>query len=378
MLVHQTRLSAGCVSTILALFLSSVGFSGEDLWLKNTAEATQLRKDGRYSEAEAKYLTAYRTVMDTAEEPVRRGISLVSLANLYSEMGRFVDAEAAAQGALAIYQKISEPKSTGLALAQVSLAEIYRIQGKYVPAEQLCIQALAAYEAAAPTKENGLAHGAALNNLAILRLSQQRLSAAEPLLKRALDILERTQGPDDYSIATTQNNLVTIYLALGRFVEARRALAVLERAQAPRPEDLAITINNLAALSARRKQYTEAQAFLERALDILARAFGPQHANLATILINLSVVYAYQGRYTDAEAVLRRALEIRVAAFGPESFPVAEVLYGQALLFRKLRRKSEAKKLKARALAIQAAHAQENLVGYTVDLSALQAGRERH
>ena len=75
--------------------------------------------------------------------------------------------------------------------------------------------------------------------------------------------------------------------------------------------------------------------------------------------------------------VLRRALEIRVAAFGPDSFPVAEVLYDQALVLRKLKRKSEAKKLEARALAIQAAHARENLENYTVDVSALLAGRKR-
>ena len=197
--MHQTRFSISGSWTVLVLLLNSVGFSGEDLWLKYTTEASQLRRDGLYSEAEDKYFSAYMAVVDIAE-PGRLGMSLINLANLYTDMGRYADAETAAQRALKVYQKISDPKSPGVAIAQNSLAEIYRIQGKYAAAEQLCIQALAAQEAATP--RNALALAATLNNLAILRLNQQRPSVAEPLLKRALDIWEGALGSDDPAIGT--------------------------------------------------------------------------------------------------------------------------------------------------------------------------------
>jgi hypothetical protein len=93
--VHQTRLAVGC-SWALLLLLNSVGLSGEDPWLKYTAEAAQHRRDGLYSEAEAKYVSAYRLVVDTAESG-RLGTSLIDLANLYADMGRYADAETAAQ-----------------------------------------------------------------------------------------------------------------------------------------------------------------------------------------------------------------------------------------------------------------------------------------
>ena len=109
MLVRQTRRSVSCSSALL-LLLSSVGFSGQDPWLKYTTEAAQLRRDGLNSEAEARYVSAYRAVADTAESG-RLGRSLIDLANLYTDMGRYADAEIAAQRALKVYQKISDPKS---------------------------------------------------------------------------------------------------------------------------------------------------------------------------------------------------------------------------------------------------------------------------
>ena len=147
--MQPSRLSVKCASTLLVLLFNSAGLSGEDLWLKYTTEAAQLRKDGLYPEAEAKYLSAYKVVVDTAESE-RLGMSLIHLANLYTDMGRYADAETSAQRALKVFQKISAPKSPDVAIAQNNLAEIYRIQGKYAAAEQLCIQALAAYEAATP------------------------------------------------------------------------------------------------------------------------------------------------------------------------------------------------------------------------------------
>jgi hypothetical protein len=102
-LVQQTRLSVSCVKALLVLLLNSVGFSGEDSWLRYTTEAARLRRDGQYSEAEARYTSAYMAVVDAPGESARLGMSLIDLANLYTDMGRYSDAETAAGRALKVF-----------------------------------------------------------------------------------------------------------------------------------------------------------------------------------------------------------------------------------------------------------------------------------
>ena len=155
--MHQTGLLVRCAAILFILPRSSFGLSGEDLWLKYTAEATQLQREGRYSEAEDRYFGAYRAVVDAGEERQRLGMSLNNLARLYIHVGRYGDAETVAQRALEVFEKIFDPKSPEVAIARNNLAEIHRIQGKYAAAGQLCIQALAALEAATPPNAPALA-----------------------------------------------------------------------------------------------------------------------------------------------------------------------------------------------------------------------------
>ena len=72
-----------------------------------------------------------------------------------------------------------------------------------------------------------------LNNLAILLQSTDRLSEAEPLVRRALEIDEKQYSPDHPRVATRLNNLASLLLATGRIsdaeVLARRALRILAR-----------------------------------------------------------------------------------------------------------------------------------------------------
>ena len=50
-----------------------------------------------------------------------------------------------------------------------------------------------------------------LNNLAQLYQAQEQYDRAEPLLKRALAILEKTLGPNHPNVAMSLNNLALLY-----------------------------------------------------------------------------------------------------------------------------------------------------------------------
>jgi tetratricopeptide (TPR) repeat protein len=70
-----------------------------------------------------------------------------------------------------------------------------------------------------------------LNNLAQLLHATNRLSEAEPLMRRALSIDEASYGPDHPSVATRLNNLALLLDATNRPLEAeplyRRAAQIL-------------------------------------------------------------------------------------------------------------------------------------------------------
>ena len=74
---------------------------------------------------------------------------------------------------------------------------------------------------------------AALNNLAQLLQATNRLAEAEPLMRRALAIDEKSYGPEHPDVAIDLNNLAQLLKATNRLAEAeplmRRALGVFNK-----------------------------------------------------------------------------------------------------------------------------------------------------
>jgi tetratricopeptide (TPR) repeat protein len=75
---------------------------------------------------------------------------------------------------------------------------------------------------------------------------------AEPLLQRALAILEKALGPGHPDVATSLNNLAELYRAQGTYERAlplyERALAIWEKALGPGHPSTKRVSANLAAL----------------------------------------------------------------------------------------------------------------------------------
>ena len=73
---------------------------------------------------------------------------------------------------------------------------------------------------------------------------------AEPLLRRALAICEKSLGQDHPSAATSLNNLALLYYSMGEYGKAeplyRRAWTICEKALGPEHPFTAGSLNNLA------------------------------------------------------------------------------------------------------------------------------------
>jgi hypothetical protein len=55
-----------------------------------------------------------------------------------------------------------------------------------------------------------------LNNLALLFQATNRLAEAEPLMRRALAIVEASLGPDHFNTVAVRNNIAGLQTALGQ------------------------------------------------------------------------------------------------------------------------------------------------------------------
>jgi tetratricopeptide (TPR) repeat protein len=176
---------------------------------------------------------------------------------------------------------------------------------------------------------------------------------AEPLLKRALAIVEKTLGPDDTRTTTCLTRLAGLYYYQGRYEEAepllKRACHNDENRDA---DETAGAIGTLAAIYEKQGRHGEAETIYQNALDIKEKALGPNHPHVATCLNNLAMVYQGQDRYEEAEPLLKRAIRIRQLTLGPDHPDTAQALKNLAILYFHNGRYAEAQALVQGALAV--------------------------
>jgi tetratricopeptide (TPR) repeat protein len=237
------------------------------------------------------------------------------------------------------------------------LARVAEHQGDFAEALLWCEQARAESEERLGPEHPDTA--TALNTLALLLQDTNRLSEAEPLMRRALAIDEASYGPEHPNVAASLNNLARLLMATNRLSEAeplmRRVVEIFEISYGREHPDVATSLNNLAALLHATNRLSEAEPLMRRALAIDEASYGPEHPMVARDLNNLAALLQATNRLSEAEPLMRRALAIAEASFGPEHHDVARYLNNLAQLLQATNRLSEAELLMRRALAISEA-----------------------
>lgn len=149
----------------------------------------------------------------------------------------------------------------------------------------------------------------------------------------------------------------------------RKALEIGDRTVGPDHPDLIILLNDLTRIYLRQSAYAAAEPLLLRLLE-MKRSKGEDHPEVATVLASLATVRQGLGRHESAEQLWRRVLEIRERTLAPNHFAIATALehFGEACSARgKIR---EALSAFQRALTIR-----ERTLG--AEHPSLRASRER-
>ncbi len=155
---------------------------------------------------------------------------------------------------------------------------------QYIPHAQVCVELIDIWELTFSEA------GSLQNTIGEYLYFRAQYEEAEPLYKRAIEIGEKTLGPEHPLLATYIDNLATVYEDQGKYSKAeplyKRAIAIDEKALGPEHPGLATDLNNLASLYRNQGKYSEAEPLYKRALVIREKKFGPVHPSTRTIREN--------------------------------------------------------------------------------------------
>ncbi|KAH7134383.1 hypothetical protein EDB81DRAFT_844943 [Dactylonectria macrodidyma] len=258
---------------------------------------------GKFQEAEEMYERALEGTEEVLGPDHTSTLDTVhNLGNLYLDQGKFKRAEEMYERALEGHEKALGRHHISTLSTVHSLGSLYRGQGKLKEAEEMYERALEGYE-----KALGLHHILTLmtvHNLGNLYRDQGKFKEAEEMYERALEGREKALGPDHTLTLDTVNNLGNLYLEQGKFKEAEemyeRALEGYEKALRPDYISTLDIVNNLGNLYLEQGKFKEAEEMYERALEGHEKALGPYYASTLGTLNNLGSLYKGQGKFQEA------------------------------------------------------------------------------
>ena len=81
---------------------------------------------------------------------------------------------------------------------------------------------------------------------------------------------------------------------------------------------VASTLNNIASVYDDQGRYEEALEHYERALAVRRKALGEEHPDVGDTLYNMAIVYKKQGRYAEAASSYDAAGDTYAKAYGED------------------------------------------------------------
>jgi tetratricopeptide (TPR) repeat protein len=334
-------------------------------------QAANLVEEGRYVEAERKFLSALGGKY--ADDLVRAKIAS-NLASLYKSEDRYSDAERMFRSALQWRQKNLPDASIEIAYSLNNLAEVFRIEGRQWEAGHLLetsVETLQQFHPDDPFLP------LILSNLAGVRCWFGNLDEAEALLRAALVLYEKQKGAGSWEYGITINDLGRVLQGKNELEAAdqlySQAVSIFEPLGARARSYLATTLSNIGVLYERQKRVEEAKQTEQRALDLLGPTGDePLHAN---ILRNFGNLLANTGKAADSLPYFEKSLAIHEKALGAEHPATAELLLDYASAAMRAGDKSLSRKLRGRAKESLARRNREAPEKLTVSVRALNAAK---
>jgi tetratricopeptide (TPR) repeat protein len=243
-------------------------------------------------------------------------ISMSKLASLYTQAGRLEEVWPLGEKILAKSEKLFGPDSPNIVGQLEAVASFRALQGRYSEAEALRKRGIAINERAFGGDSLNVAMS--LQGMANLFRLQDRNDEALIFASRALEVAESKLSPRDAQRAVFLSQVADIHMSAKRYGMAepllKKALGIIENSKGA---DTAVaatqTIQYLQSLGLcyqGQGRHAEAQPYIDRAIATSTKVMGPGHYLTGAMLATLAVQLMDQGQLDQAERLLRQALPI--------------------------------------------------------------------
>jgi len=242
-----------------------------------------------------------------------------SIGGAYYSLGRYDDAFAQLQQALAIRERVLGPEHADTLESLHDLGGVLLALDRGAEAEPLLRRS---YEGRrAQFGDEAPDTIATLSSYAIALRKTGRPGEAEVLLRRLLAVRTAAEGADNPHTILVLNNLASVLQDQQRYEEAaacfEQALAMQVRVQTPRHPDTLKALNNLATIYQDLDQPAKAVPLLQQALDVKREVLPPGHPSLLIGMNNLANALGKTGQREQAVALYDEATAMAREHLGP-------------------------------------------------------------
>lgn len=285
-----------------------------------------MRIQARYKEALIAARGADLAIIRAGEADVLRADYWYSVGTVVMKQGKYDDARAHYEKALAGYRTADKPLRIAHALNGLGIASQYR--GRPAEASAYYDEAVAIYHEALGPKHPRVA--GMLVNLGGLSLMTGDYDKSISRSARALEILELAGEGNQAEMVQALNNLGNASFALSRWADSRRhferGIALAVKVHGNDHPETGRLLGSMSHMLVTNSQFDEAREPAERALAAMTAALGREHPQLAFPLRTLAIVASERGRHAEALAYAKRGLAIRRKALGLDHPLVADNL----------------------------------------------------
>jgi tetratricopeptide (TPR) repeat protein len=164
------------------------------------------------------------------------------------------------------------------------------------------------------THSSDLSLATTYNNMASMYDNRGDYSKALEFYEKSNRILEKSLLPNDPTLATSYSNIGLVYGNIGDYSNAlqfyEKSLTIREKVLPTNHPDLGNSYNNIGDLYEKMGIYSKALEFFEKSNKILERSLPPNHPDLATSYNNIGLLYNDVNDYSKALQFLEKSIKI--------------------------------------------------------------------
>jgi tetratricopeptide (TPR) repeat protein len=266
------------------------GLPGASNWDTCIQVGERAFEKGDYVEADELLSAALEEAEKFGEGDIRLATTLLDLAKVNTDQGKYSDAQPQLERALRIQNKVS-PDSPDVAVTENALGVLNLHMAR---------------------RDSG--------GKGISTETKPTFDDAEKYFLKARELRTKVLGASSAEVGETLNDLAYLYILEDRGTEARplldQALAIRLKALGPDSPEVAEVNKNIGALYEKQGKYPLAEKFYKNALVIDVKALGKEHPYVATILDGLSNLARLQDKTDEAGSFNSAAKEIRKVSLG--------------------------------------------------------------